>query len=81
MHKAVGSAISLTAEYNSELTLLHVMEGIPSWFSIDEATTAAMKQLDELIPPERPKAGTIKTTVRTRRTSRSSSSPWKHEPT
>jgi nucleotide-binding universal stress UspA family protein len=62
--QALGHAMSLTAQYNSELTLLHVLEDIPSWSSIDEATTAAMKQLDELIPPERPKAGTIKTMVR-----------------
>ncbi len=62
--RALGHAISLTAEYNAELTLLHVLEDIPSWSSIDEATSAATEQLDELVPPEKPKAGSIKTVVR-----------------
>ena len=62
--RALGHAISLTAEYNADLTLLHVLEDIPSWSSIDEATSAATEQLDELVPPEKPKAGSIKTVVR-----------------
>jgi len=62
--RALGHAISLTAEYNAELTLLHVLEDIPSWSSIDEATSAATEQLDELVPSEKPKGGTIKTMVR-----------------
>jgi Universal stress protein family len=80
--RALGHAISLSEEYDAELTLLHVLEDIPSWSSIDEATGAAIEQLDELIPPERPKAGTIKTAVRReKRTSRSSNSAWKRAPT
>jgi nucleotide-binding universal stress UspA family protein len=62
--RALGHAISLTAEYNAELTLLHVLEDIPSWSSINEATSAATEQLDELVPSEKPKAGSIKTMVR-----------------
>ena len=62
--RALGHAISLTAEYNAELTLLHVLEDIPSWSSIDEAAAAATEQLDELVPSEKPKGGTIKTMVR-----------------
>jgi nucleotide-binding universal stress UspA family protein len=62
--RAFGRAISLTAEYNAELTLLHVLEEIPDESSIEEATATAMEQLDNLIPPERPKAGRIKAVVR-----------------
>jgi nucleotide-binding universal stress UspA family protein len=62
--RALGHALSLTAKYDAELTLLHVLEDIPDRSSIEEAMTAAMEELDELIPPERPKGGTIKTMVR-----------------
>ncbi|MEY2396270.1 MAG: hypothetical protein QOF94_2615 [Acidobacteriaceae bacterium] len=62
--RALGHALSLTAEYDAELTLLHVLEDIPDRSSIEEAMTAAMEELDELIPTERPKGGTIKTMVR-----------------
>jgi nucleotide-binding universal stress UspA family protein len=62
--RALGHALSLTAEYDAELTLLHVLEDIPDRSSIEEAMTAAMEELVELIPPERPKGGTIKTMVR-----------------
>ncbi len=62
--RAFGRALSLTAEYNAELTLLHVLEDIPGGSSLEEATATAMEQLDKLIPPERPKAGRIKAMVR-----------------
>jgi nucleotide-binding universal stress UspA family protein len=62
--RALSHALSLTAEYNAELTLLHVLKDIPSGSSIDEATATAMEQLDNLIPPEKPKAGRIKSIVR-----------------
>jgi nucleotide-binding universal stress UspA family protein len=62
--RALGHAISLTAEYNAELTLLHVLEDVPDGSTIQEATATAMEQLDKLIPPEKPKAGRIKTMVR-----------------
>ena len=58
--RALSHALSLTAEYNAELTLLHVLKDIPSGSSIDEATATAMEQLDNLIPPEKLKAGRIK---------------------
>jgi nucleotide-binding universal stress UspA family protein len=62
--RAFGRALSLTTEYNAELTLLHVLEDIPGGSSLEEATATAMEQLHKLIPPERPKAGTIKAMVR-----------------
>src|SRR5713101_1173679 len=60
--RALGHALSLTAEYNAELTLLHVLKDIPGVSVIDEAI--AMEQLDNLIPPEKPKAGRIRSMVR-----------------
>jgi nucleotide-binding universal stress UspA family protein len=60
--RALGHALSLTAEYNAELTLLHVLKDIPGASIIDEAI--AMEQLDNLIPPEKPKAGRIRSMVR-----------------
>jgi nucleotide-binding universal stress UspA family protein len=60
--RALGHALSLTAEYNAELTLLHVLKDIPGASIIDEAI--AMEQLNNLIPPEKPKAGRIRSMVR-----------------
>jgi len=60
--RALSYALSLTAEYNAELTLLHVLKDIPGASVIDEAI--AIEQLDNLIPPEKPKAGRIRSMVR-----------------
>jgi nucleotide-binding universal stress UspA family protein len=62
--RAWDYAISLTAQYNAELTPLHVLEDVPSPASIEEAIAAATGQVDKLVPAERRKAGKIKTTVR-----------------
>jgi nucleotide-binding universal stress UspA family protein len=61
--QALDYATSLTAEYNAELTLLHVLEDVPSAANIEEAIPAAKERLDRLIPPEGRKAGKIKTIV------------------
>jgi nucleotide-binding universal stress UspA family protein len=63
-HRALDYALSAAAEYDAELTLLHVLEDIPSSADIEEAIAAATKQLEKLIPPEGVKAGKIKTLVR-----------------
>ncbi len=60
--QALSYALSLTAEYNAELALLHVLKDIPGVSVIDEAI--AMEQLDNLIPPEKLKAGRIRSMVR-----------------
>ena len=60
--RALSHALSLAAEYNAELTLMHVLKDVPGTSIIDEAI--AMEQLDNLIPPEKPKAGSIKSVVR-----------------
>jgi nucleotide-binding universal stress UspA family protein len=61
--RALNYAISLTADYDAELTLLHVLEHVPSSANLEEARAAATEQLDRLIPPAGRKAGKIRTTV------------------
>lgn len=63
--RALRYAISATAEYDAELTLLHVLEGVPSTAKTEEATAAAADRLDKLIPPEGRKSLNIRTAVRT----------------
>ncbi len=59
--RALAHATSLAAEYNAELTLLHVLEDSPDAANIQPAIAAAIEQLDRLIPPEAHKAGKFKT--------------------
>ena len=61
---ALKYAISATAEYDAELTLLHVLEGVPSPAKTEEAMAVAAERLDKLIPPEGRKTLKIKTAVR-----------------
>jgi len=62
--RALNYAISATSEYDAELTLLHVLEEIPSPAKMEEAVAAAAQQLDKLIPPEASKTLKIKTELR-----------------
>jgi nucleotide-binding universal stress UspA family protein len=62
--RALKYAISTTAEYDAELTLLHVLEGVPSVAKTEEATAVAAERLNKLIPPEGRKTLNIKTAVR-----------------
>ncbi len=57
-------AISATAEYDAELTLLHVLEEIPSPAKTKEAMATATEQLDKLIVSEERKNLKIKTVGR-----------------
>lgn len=61
--RALNYATSMTADYDAELTLLHVLEDVPSSADIEEAKATAREQLKGLIPPEGLKAGKIKTAV------------------
>lgn len=63
--RALNYALSLTADYDAELTLLYVLHGVPGSADVEEAKVTAKKELDKLIPPEGRKAGKIKTTVLT----------------
>jgi len=62
--RALNYAISATEEYDAELTLLHVLEEIPSPAKTEEAIATATEQLDKLIPQEERKTLKIKTAVR-----------------
>ena len=62
--RALKYAISATAEYDAELTLLHVLEGAPSLAKTEEAMAVAAERLDKLIPPDGRKTLKIKTAVR-----------------
>jgi nucleotide-binding universal stress UspA family protein len=57
-------ALSVAAEYDAEITLLHVLEGVQRLDNIKEAIAAATRQIDKLIPPEGSKTAKIKTMVR-----------------
>jgi len=62
---ALDYAISVAAEYDAELTLLHVLEQSSNGNSIEDATTRAMEQLDKLLPPKVERlTGKVKTAVR-----------------
>jgi nucleotide-binding universal stress UspA family protein len=56
-------AMSVTAEYDAELTLLHVLDEGVRAAGTEEATARARQQLEKLIP-ERHRALRIKTMVR-----------------
>jgi nucleotide-binding universal stress UspA family protein len=50
--RALNYAVSVTAEYDAELTLLHVLEEVPSPAKTKEAIATATEQLDKLIVME-----------------------------
>jgi nucleotide-binding universal stress UspA family protein len=63
--RALSYAISAAEEYDAELTLLHVLEEVPSPAKKEKAIAAATAQLDKLISPEGRRTLNIKTAVRT----------------
>jgi len=60
--RALDYALSSAAEYDAELTLVHVLENASPSAS-NEAIAKATEQLDNLIPLEMRKAGRVKTQV------------------
>jgi len=62
--RALNYAISATAEYDCELTLLHVLEEVPSLAKTEEAIAVATEQLAKLIPPGLHTTRKIQTAVR-----------------
>jgi len=62
--RALNYALSATAEYDAELTLLHVLEEVPSPAKTEDAIATATRRLDKLIPQEGRKTLKIKTRVR-----------------
>jgi nucleotide-binding universal stress UspA family protein len=62
--QALNYAVSVTAEYDAELTLLHVVEHVPSSSRKDELIATCVEQLDKLIASEGRKRLKVKTAVR-----------------
>ena len=62
--RALDYAISVTEEYDAELTLMHVVEEVPSRDTTEEVVAASTKQLERLIPTEKRKTLKIRTVVR-----------------
>ena len=63
--RALNYAVSAADEYDAELTLLHVLEDVPSPAKMEKAIATATGRLDKLIPAEGRKTVRIKTAVRT----------------
>jgi nucleotide-binding universal stress UspA family protein len=57
-------AISLAAEYNAELTVLHVLEDIPRSADVETETAKVLERIEKQIPPEARKNGMTKAAVR-----------------
>jgi nucleotide-binding universal stress UspA family protein len=57
-------AVSLAAEYNAELTVLHVLEDLPSSADIETETAKVLERLEKRISPEALKTGIMKPAVR-----------------
>ncbi|PYV32344.1 MAG: hypothetical protein DMG22_13620 [Acidobacteria bacterium] len=62
--RALDYALSLAMEYNSELTLLHVLEEVPGTGDVQSATTRALSQLENPIPKDAGNWCTVKPMVR-----------------
>ncbi len=62
--RALDYAVSVTEEYAGELTLVHVVEHVPSRTKIEEVTATSTQQLDKLISAEKRKTLKITTAVR-----------------
>jgi nucleotide-binding universal stress UspA family protein len=62
--RALNYAISATAEYDAELTLLHVLEEVPTAGQTQAAIATAAEELDKLITPHQPKTMRVETAVR-----------------
>jgi nucleotide-binding universal stress UspA family protein len=62
--RAFDDAVSLAAEYNAELTLLHVLEGIADSADIENEIAKVMESLEKRISPETSKNCVTKAVVR-----------------
>lgn len=63
-NRALDYALSLVAEYNCELTLVHVLEDLPKPTRMKQTIAKANEDLDKLIPAQAKKSYRIATTVR-----------------
>jgi nucleotide-binding universal stress UspA family protein len=63
--RALTYAVSATEEYDAELTLLHVLEPLPSAAKMKASMATVTEQLNKLIPPGKRKVLKVKAVVRT----------------
>jgi nucleotide-binding universal stress UspA family protein len=62
--RALDQAIDIAAEYQAELTVLHVLEGVPAPGDLQSVTQSLSAQLEEEIAPEARRRCLIKPLVR-----------------
>lgn len=62
--QAWDHAISLAAEYDAELTVLHVLEDLPSSADIENETAKVLERMEKRISPEARKKGMTKAAAR-----------------
>lgn len=62
--RALRYALSLAMEYNAELTLLHVLDGLPEGKSLEEETQRLIAAMTRDLPAETKDWCTLKTVVR-----------------
>ena len=62
--RALSYALSLAMEYNTELTLLHVLEDVPRSDELEKETERVQQQLWEPVPSDARNWSTIKSVVR-----------------
>ncbi len=62
--RALSYAISLALEYNSELTMLNVVEEVPTNQELHTTTAGIARQLEAMVPPQARDWCTVKCTVR-----------------
>jgi nucleotide-binding universal stress UspA family protein len=62
--RALHYALSLAMEYGAEITLLHVLEEIPSSTDLESAVSRAIQQLQEQVPSEANRWCFLRSTVR-----------------
>jgi nucleotide-binding universal stress UspA family protein len=62
--RALKYALSLAMEYNSELTLLHVLEQIPDSAGFQQATSQSIERMQKLVSPDADKWCSIRSVVR-----------------
>ena len=63
-HRASEYAVSMAKEYGAELTLLHVLEDVPSLTDLESATEKTAIQLEESIAPKTREGCIVKVMVR-----------------
>lgn len=62
--RALSYALSLAIEYNSELTMLNIVEEVPTGQELYITTAGIARQLEAMVPPQARESCTLKYTVR-----------------